>query len=594
MKNFGKVCAIVLLLAFNGSPVVSAPADPVSYTRNLWQEYLTAGNDSIKTERLFDLAFYYCDYIGDDRMADSVSQLGVNLAVMSHRPELICMALNRYIESNNLYKNYEKALGYALKAEKLSAAVNPDAASRSCHNLVSVYLAGYEYDKALETSYKALSLAGISDKSTWKAKGYLDVAKSLDGKNQKIEAFRNYLNAISLAERFKNKELLIGCYDRLSNFYNMNRLYDKAMHYKLMQRDLLKEMQPVDSVALMWTQYDLQVIDLNSNNNQLDELSMKKILDFSKRRKHDRMLTDEITLIRTHFIEANKIDRLHDLYYRQFPSELNRLASVNPALYYRIRAYFCEEEHRPDSALLYFRKAEIIINSDPNKVLQSNFYNRFGQFLLRHEMKDLAIEKFTQSYVLASQASYFDFMVKASAELHTLFAIKGDYKSAYHYSVLNKDISDSLNHMAKKDQMLVMEIDHEAWQREQETASENLATERRHYLQYTAMIIIIIGVFIILLMLGSLKVPEWIIRMLGFFSFILLFEFIVLVADHKIHSITHGEPWKILLIKIFLIAILLPMHHWIEKRVVSFLLNPGLINISRYPMGKMLKQLIKR
>jgi len=131
-----------------------------------------------------------------------------------------------------------------------------------------------------------------------------------------------------------------------------------------------------------------------------------------------------------------------------------------------------------------------------------------------------------------------------------------------------------LNNMSKNDQMLVMEIDHETRQREHAAELEKQSTDRRHYLQYSAIIVIMITVFIVLLMLGSLKVPEWIIKMLGFFSFIFLFEFIVLISDHKIMEITHDEPWKILLIKIFLIAILLPLHHWIEKRVVSLLLDP--------------------
>lgn len=74
--------------------------------------------------------------------------------------------------------------------------------------------------------------------------------------------------------------------------------------------------------------------------------------------------------------------------------------------------------------------------------------------------------------------------------------------------------------------------------------------------------------------------------MLGFFSFIFLFEFIILLADNSIHHWTHGEPWKILLIKIFLIAFLLPFHHWIEKRVVDYLLNHRLINFSDFsPIG---------
>ncbi|MCX6266210.1 MAG: hypothetical protein NTW16_02480 [Bacteroidetes bacterium] len=340
--------------------------------------------------------------------------------------------------------------------------------------------------------------------------------------------------------------------------------------------------------------YDLQVIDINSNNNRIQESSMEEILDFALRNKHKRLLNYEIALIRTHYIEANKIGLLHDLYYKKLPLEMDRLASGNPALYCRLKAFFCEEELKTDSALFYFNKAESLLRDDPNKILQSNFYNRFGQFLIRRNDKDKAIEKFSKSLELAKTAFYIDYMLAAAKQLESIYAGKGDYKNAFNYSVLNKVLNDSIYNMSKKDQLLIMEIDHEARQREVVAEQEKQSVMRRHYLQYTAITIGILTVFVILIMLGSLKVPEWIIRMLGFFSFIFLFEFIILLADHKIEEITHGEPWKVLLIKIFLIAILLPLHHRIEKIVITYLLNHKLLNISRFsPVGRIKAHLKK-
>jgi hypothetical protein len=331
----------------------------------------------------------------------------------------------------------------------------------------------------------------------------------------------------------------------------------------------------------MWTEYDLQVIDFNSDNNQLYESNMEDILGFAIRSKNKRLLNYEIALLRTHYIEANKIDRLHDLYHLKFPGEFARLEAENPALYYRLSAFFCEEDHKTDSALFYLNKAEAIIHSDPNIILQSNFYNRFGQFLVRQKLAKQAIPKFTKSLELARSASYFDYMLGAARQLEAIYAGEGDFKNAYNYSVLNKVLNDSLNNLSKKDQLLIIEIDHETRERDIAAEQEKQSTVRRHYLQYTAITIGILSVFVILIMLGSLKVPEWIIRMLGFFSFIFLFEFVILLADNRIHEITHGEPWKVLLIKIFLIAILLPLHHSIEKKVIAYLLNHKLLDISK-------------
>ncbi len=590
-----KVKHIIIFIFIFSRFSLSSQVDPLVYSNKLWHEYTMAKNDSIKIGKLFDIASFYHDYLEQNKYADSVSQIAIQIAQTEHRPELLLYAYTRYIESNDLYQNYQKALSYALMSEQLAAESNNQLmVFKSYKNLFTVYMEGFEYDKALEYSYKALSFAASTDDINLKVESYLNIGRSLDGKNQKIEAFRNYLNAISIAEQIKNTWLQIECCAQLSKYYNMNKLYVKSIHYKLKQSDLLKLIHPVDSLALMWAAYDMQEIDINSNNNKLNEKSIQEILNFARRWKNTRLLNYEIALVRKHFIEADKIDELRDFYYKQFPRELKEMESKNPFLYNRLKAFFAESVNKPDSALYYFNQAEKILMLDPNKIIQSNFYYRYGQFLKRRDIKSMAIEKFSKAFELAKEASYFDYMINSSKQLESLYADKGDFKNAYTYSLLNKVLADSVNNMSKKDQMLAMEIDHETLVRKQTADHEKEALLKRYYLQYSAIIIFIICVFIVLLMLGSLRVPVWIIKMLGFFAFILLFEFITLIADHKIHDLTHGEPWKILLIKIFLIAMLLPMHHWVEKKVIAFLLHPNMINIRHYPFKAKLKGHINR
>jgi hypothetical protein len=96
------------------------------------------------------------------------------------------------------------------------------------------------------------------------------------------------------------------------------------------------------------------------------------------------------------------------------------------------------------------------------------------------------------------------------------------------------------------------------------------------------------AVFIVLVMLGAFSVSKTTIRIIGFFAFIFLFEFIILLADHKIHDATHGEPWKILAIKILLISLLLPFHHWLEEKVIHILTERKLIKVNTSGwMGKL-------
>ena len=72
-------------------------------------------------------------------------------------------------------------------------------------------------------------------------------------------------------------------------------------------------------------------------------------------------------------------------------------------------------------------------------------------------------------------------------------------------------------------------------------------------------------------MLGMFKVSATTIRMLGFFTFIFVFEFVFLLLKKQGHSLTEGEPWKDLLLMILLAVVLLPLHHWLEHKVISYL-----------------------
>ena len=552
----------------------------------LWKDIESADKDSLKIAHLFSLAHYYYDYMGDEQKADSISELGIEVAISSFKPDMRVFAYNLYLESNDLRTYYDKSVDYAQKALFYGKNINSDKSDcRSCKNLASVYLAGYQYDKSLEYGFRALSVADGLNNDILKAESYLVIGESLEGKNQAVEAYRNYLNALVISERLEDDRLLGKCYGQLSAFYQNNKIFDKAILYKLKHGDLLNGSLPVDSLALMWVAYDLQVITMNANSKLAEKITAD-ILAYSITHGVDRLREFEMALYRTYLIKNDKRKELYNLYIEQYPDEYSRLKNNNPALYYALQAYFYEYKSSFDSAYNSFAVAEQYIQLSANKILQSNFYNRYGQFLLRQNNPEKAIVQFSRSYELASQANYSEYMLEAVEQLEYLYAEIKQFEKAYQYAKHKSELKEMLQQASKKDQMVVMEINHEAEQRELKEKLQNDRIERRHNIQYTGMVIGILAVFVMLIMFGSFKVPKWVVQMLGFFSFIFLFEFIILLADNSIHHWTHGEPWKIMLIKIVLIAFLLPFHHWIEKQVVDYLLNNRLINFSAFsPVG---------
>ena len=61
------------------------------------------------------------------------------------------------------------------------------------------------------------------------------------------------------------------------------------------------------------------------------------------------------------------------------------------------------------------------------------------------------------------------------------------------------------------------------------------------------------------------------IKLIGFFAFTMFFEFIFLIFKKSIYSITHGVPLKDLAFAIALAAMLMPLHHWPEHKVINYL-----------------------
>jgi hypothetical protein len=162
---------------------------------------------------------------------------------------------------------------------------------------------------------------------------------------------------------------------------------------------------------------------------------------------------------------------------------------------------------------------------------------------------------------------------------------------AYHFARLNQRYTAALTQANRQDEILMMDMENELRGRELLARQEEARTQHRHNIQYTAIVLLIGFCFMVLALLGSFRVPRWAITGMGYFSFIFFFEFIILIIDHRLHELTHGEPWKILGIKIIIIAILLPLHHWLEHRVVHYLQTHRMINPASFSLRILMQKM---
>jgi cation transport ATPase len=184
---------------------------------------------------------------------------------------------------------------------------------------------------------------------------------------------------------------------------------------------------------------------------------------------------------------------------------------------------------------------------------------------------DRSLEYFLKANDLANNIGEMETMSFVAKELDSLYQLKGDYKQASYFSSLNYKYKDSLDKLGKAKDLMQIEAADEQQRQERIDREKAESKRKRHNIQYMLIIIGITSLFVLMVMMGMFKVSATTIKMIGFFTFLMFFEFIFLIFKKNIYGFTNGEPWKDLTFMILLAAILLPLHHWLEHKVIHYL-----------------------
>jgi len=544
---------------------------PVLNKDLLEEKVQNAASGIKKIQYLGDLAAYLIKWEGDAGAADSLLNAGIELAELSYDKHQLLEAYANYLIIMDDYQYSEHVAAVIPDLQLMQVQSFDDAEgwkytfALACGNLLT-----FNHEKSREYAHQALTRSiQIRDRELT-AKSHLLLGRIHQAMNNNVESVRNYLEALTILEAEKNLELRMECYSDLSEFYNLIKAYDKSIQYKLKELEVAEHAEQPDSMRIMYLKFEMEVIAYN--NRTLNEKQLYKIIDFADRNEIERLRRVALIAFRNHLIKQNDFAQMYYLFHEEYPDELQYLRSNDTLTFFRLQAYFYEYEQKIDSAVYFFEKAAAGINRSKDKLRQSSFYLRYGDFQQRNAMLESARDSYRRAYSIAASFPYYAFMVEAAGNLEKIYLQQSDYQEAYKYSVLHKQNSQSLDSLLQREQLQLIELQNEEVLRQQRIEEAAAQTRRRNNIQYSAITILIATAFVILMVLGGFKVSPTLIRMVGFVSFIFFFEFLILLFDTWIHHITHGEPWKILAIKILLMCGLLPLHHWIEKKVIHYLL----------------------
>ncbi len=528
---------------------------------------------------------------GNLAAADSLATLAIQQAGMTYRTSVMLQSLNAFLGMCEQGYDNTKAVNYARQAEELVLKVDmPELVWNTYINFAKVWNSEFSFDNALGFAYKSLAAAESANIRRMKILSLIQIGNILQNSSQTIESLRYFLNALTIAEASKDPDLLTECYETLSLFYEMNKGYDKAINYKMKEIDLINTHKPLDSIALYWAYISLEKINFCCNN-KVQEERLEEIIAFAVKQKNNYMKQYVLAMFRSYLMNNNLFQRLRELYIENYPEELTYLSIQQPGVYFRLKAIFMELDNQIDSAYTFYAKAEEIAVQGGSKVMAANALIRFGEFLQRTGRDREATGKYMQAFELASMTGFFEYALKAAKVLEEIHENSGNFREALHFAQLTRSISDSIARMNRKEEILAMEIRNTENIRKMELKEELLSTRRKYNIQYTFILLLILTFFAVLVTIGNFRVSATAVKVLGFISLIFLFEFIILLTDNQIHQITHGEPLKVLAIKVVLISFLLPLHHWTEKKIIYHLLNRKIIKFEKRKLMAIMRNL---
>ncbi|MCF6129101.1 hypothetical protein L1S35_05400 [Flavobacterium sp. AS60] len=422
--------------------------------------------------------------------------------------------------------------------------------------------------KALELAREANEIAMENDLDSlaFEVNGFIGSVHAEKG--ERLLEYKSCMLQLSLAEKIKDGRAALRTYWQLFWFYNNLKQYPKAKENALKILETGKKKNWPD-----WIEGGYHLLTHYYTNVKEFETAKHYYNETNKIRKKNHSLVkedDDLLDIYTNAKDFKKVLRL----LQKDDVKKNFFKNGSKGYdYYDQLANTYTKLGMADSAFISLKKMKASITK--YEVNNWRYYDRMGNYFKLINNPDSAAVYYAKADSGTGIANNVEARIERYANLDTLFSRKGNYQKSYHYKTLWMQYKDSAATLSKEGDLVVLEIDNE---------NQRMEAERRasHTIQYMGITAGLASIFILLVLLGAFSSSTAIIRGLGFFAFIFFFEFLILLFDNIIHKLTHGEPWKILSIKIVLIAILLPLHHYVEHKVVNHLLQRKKIRFLRW------------
>lgn len=262
-----------------------------------------------------------------------------------------------------------------------------------------------------------------------------------------------------------------------------------------------------------------------------------------------------------------------------YRSELKREESIAQSYNNIGNAYDLLQQ--TDSALFYYSKSLTMRKRQNDKEGIASTISNIGILYNNQHMYDSALSYLKEGESLAIEINMPYIIKGVYYEMSRAHEQKGQFKNALTYYKKYQTVKDSMFNESKSKEIGKLEARYQ-FEKQQEALErkerqKRLAAEmqksRRDSLQYSAIFLFVLILFVSIFIFGRINLSERIVEGLVFFTFLLFFEFLLVLLDPTIEEISEGAPAIKLACNALLAAIIFPLHSFFESQFKYRLTN---------------------
>ena len=380
--------------------------------------------------------------------------------------------------------------------------------------------------------------------------------------------YSSCVEMVRIAQQLNNDSLLAIAYNNVGNYFLLNNGdYSKALEYFF--KGIPKAENAKDKRRLSSLYIDIAVVYYRLNNPDEQIKYLRKAIDNLPdpgSPLYYFMLAQVQTYMTRYFILKNNYDSA--FYYTSAFSETNRhlKSPVYACASQSLVGIIYEKTGDTARADLHYRNSIRGADSVNYSYIKLSVKIPYISFLIKTNKITEATDQARQLMQMGIGKNNSDIKRTAAGFLRKIAEHNNNTDSAYYYSLLESALKDSVfnQNSINKIQSLVFSEQLRVIEEEGRKAEEE--AKRRSNIQYALMALGIITFLILFLVLShNFIINERLIHFLIVIALLIVFEFLNLLLHPFLEGITHHNPILMLLALVCIAALLVPLHHRLEK-----------------------------